>query len=266
MQGLLAIHDDIYLREESEGVVNQRGKGGPDADFPATFDPWGLRSAQKYMGCPVKHLRPELEALPSRMATLPVDDRGYVVPWFVDWIDGKPEFRAMDPKKWVRAIKEKLCWVCGERLGRWMTFVAGPMCGINRTSSEPPCHLECAQWSARNCPFLNNPEMLRREDENVNPLSQGIGGCAILRNPGVTMLWTTNTYSIFSDDRGGRLVHMGEPSHVEWYAHGKIATREQVMESIDSGFPALAEMALKQEGAMQYLNECRARFDKHLPA
>src|SRR5258708_35612370 len=143
------------------------------------------------------------EPLPSRMLSLPIDDRGYVVPWFVDWIDGKPEFRAMDGKKFVRAIKEKLCWVCGERLGRYMTFVAGPMCGINRTSSEPPSHLECAQWSARNCPFLNNPQAIRREDEDVNPLSKSVGGIAIQRNPGVSMLWTTNTYTIFDDHHGG---------------------------------------------------------------
>jgi hypothetical protein len=37
---------------------------------------------------------------------------------------------------------------------RW-SFVVGPMCGINRNSAEPPSHKECAQWSARNCPFLS---------------------------------------------------------------------------------------------------------------
>lgn len=102
--------------------------------------------------------------LPERMADLPVDDRGYPVPWFVAWHDGKPEFRAMDPAKFARAIKEKRCWVCGERLGVNLCFVAGPMCGINRTSSEPPSHLMCARWSAQNCPFLSNPRMVRRED------------------------------------------------------------------------------------------------------
>src|SRR5258708_35755545 len=119
------------------------------------------------------------EPLPSRMLSLPIDDRGYVVPWFVDWIDGKPEFRAMDGKKFVRAVREKLCWVCGERLGRYMTFVAGPMCGINRTSSEPPSHLECARWSARNWPFLSNPEMIRRIDEKIGGDMSNVSGHAI---------------------------------------------------------------------------------------
>lgn len=207
-------------------------------------------------------MRPELEPLPDRMKTLPIDERGYPVPWFADWIDGKPEFRAMDPNKWVRAIRMKLCWVCGEGLGRHLVFVAGPMCGINRTSGEPPNHLECARWSVRNCPFLNNPDQVRREDEKINAGSGCIGGVAIRRNPGVSMLWTTNTYTL---TRSRRLIHMGEPSAVEWYRCGKPATREEVMESIDSGF-ALAEMALKQDGAMAYLNEQRERFQRFLPA
>lgn len=215
--------------------------------------------------CPYK-LRPELEALPKRLVTLPVEERGYVVPWFVDWIEGKPEFRAMDPAKWQRAIREKLCWVCGERLGRYMVFVAGPMCGINRTSSEPPSHKECAEWSVRNCPFLNNSKAIRRVDEKFGMDAPCIGGEAIMRNPGVTMLWTTETYSIFRDGRGGYLLHMGEPTEVRWFAEGKPATREQVEKSIETGIPALEQMAVQQEGALAYLKECRERFQKWIPA
>jgi hypothetical protein len=216
--------------------------------------------------CPHKTaLRSGLEPLPRRMQTLPIDERGYVVPWFVDWVDGKPEFRAMDRRKLLRAVKEKLCWVCGGRLGRYMTFVAGPMCGINRTSSEPPSHLECAEWSARNCPFLSNPESIRRVDEHFGVSMDNSAGFAITRNPGVTMLWTCKDYSIFDDGRGRPLVQMGEPDHVEWYACGKPATREQVVASIDSGLPHLISLAMKQDGALKYLDECRIRFEKWIP-
>ena len=211
-------------------------------------------------------LRSDLEKLPSRMQGLPIDERGYVVPWFVDWIDGKPEFRAMDQRKWLDAIQFKKCWVCGQKMGRFMTFVAGPMCGINRTSPEPPSHLECAQWSARNCPFLNNPEQERRVDSKCPMNPHNVAGFSITRNPGVTMLWTTRTYNVFNDGRDRPLITFGDPESIEWYACGRIAIRSEVEASIESGLPALIAMAQRQDGAMRFLEAAIERFQKYLPA
>lgn len=209
-------------------------------------------------------LRPDLEPLPDRLKGLPVH-RGYPVPWFVAWIDGVPEFRAADGSKFRRAVREKLCWVCGEHLGKFVCFVAGPMCGINRTSGEPPCHLECAQWSARNCPFLSKPQMVRRENDLPEESTSRVGHIA--RNPGVTLLWITKDYTLFSDGNGGALIRMGEPERVEWYALGKPATREQIEESIAGGIGNLEAMAREQDGAMEELAKAKARFEEsYLPA
>ena len=82
----------------------------------------------------------------------------------------------------------------------------------------------------------------------------------------VATLEQVDSRGVFDDGRGKPLLHMGEPSHVGWFAEGKPATREQVTASIESGLPALATMAMKQEGAMKYLTECRERFEKYLPA
>lgn len=215
----------------------------------------------------VHALRQDLEPLPPRMQTLPVDERGYVVPWFVDWLDGKPEFRAMNPYKWLKAVTERKCWVCGEHLGRYVTFVAGPMCGINRTSSEPPSHHECAHWSARNCPFLSNPDQIRRVDEIVTaPTPDNCPGFSLARNPGVTMLWTTRDYSIFSDEKGMPLICFGEPVRVEWYCRRNPATRDEVMHSIDTGMPALMAIARTEAGAVAALLEQKQKFMQYLPS
>jgi hypothetical protein len=209
----------------------------------------------------------KLETLPVRMQHLPVDERGYPVPWFVDWVDGKPEFRAMDPKKLVAAINKKLCWVCGERLGINVCFVAGPMCGINRTSSEPPSHLDCARWSAINCPFLSNPRMVRREDEVINNanLCENSAGIALSRNPGVAMLWITRQFEVFDDGEGKPLLQMGEPESVEWYACGRTATRQEVMESVESGLPNLYAIARSQKGGLEALEKYLTRFLAWVP-
>jgi hypothetical protein len=202
-------------------------------------------------------IRPELTPLPVRMMHLPVDERGYVVPWFVAWVDGKPEFRTMDAQKWMQAVRHKLCWVCGTRLGAYLTFVIGPMCLINLTNSEPPSHLQCATWSAINCPFLSRPRMVRREND-MPAEAEGPAGIGILRNPGACAVYVVQGYRIFRDAAGKPLVRMPEEhTSIEWYAEGRKATRAQVQRSIDTGLPILMEMA-EQEGP-EAVAELKAR-------
>lgn len=194
--------------------------------------------------CPYP-LRPDITAPPKFMAKLPIDKRGYCVPWFVRWIDGQPEFRAMDMYKFDAAIDQRLCWTCGGKLFGEEVFVIGPMCAVNRISSEPPSHRECAQYSAQNCPFLSRPQMVRRKD-GLEDIKQP-AGVMIERNPGVTLLWFTRRYRIL-DAGNGRLFQIGRPFKVEWYCRGRIATRDEIIEAIESGTPLLREAAEKYDG------------------
>jgi len=221
---------------------------------------------------PATRLRTDLEPLPDKMKHLPVDVRGYPVPWFVDYVDGKPEFRAMDMDKWRLAVRDRRCWVCGGQLGVWVAFVAGPMCGVNRTSQEPPSHLDCARWSARNCPFLANPDMVRRQDDLVdNDKLRAISpGVCLTRNPGVAMVWVTRSFEIFRAGgqlgNAGLLIELGEPTKVEWYTKGRAATRAEVIESIESGgYPNLVKIAQTEPGALVELQRARERFWQYLP-
>jgi hypothetical protein len=203
-------------------------------------------------------LRPELSILPLRMRGLPLH-RGYPVPWFVATVDGLPDFRIMDQAKFRRAIREKRCWVCGDVLGRYFAFVIGPMCAITRTTAEPPCHQECARWSAMNCPFLARPHAHRREDYPAE--AQPAAGISIDRNPGVACVWTTRDYAVFKPATGGVLLSVGNPTEVEWFAEGRYATRAEVGASILSGFPALVESTNQErpERRALALDELRRR-------
>jgi hypothetical protein len=204
------------------------------------------------------------EPLPRLMQNLPVDpDRGFVVPWFVDWIDGKPEFRAMDIRKFKKALTKKLCWVCGNPLLTRFAFVAGPMCGINKISSEPPSHIECARWSARNCPFLSNPDMVRREDDLVdnNKFRDTSAGIGLARNPRVTMLWITREYEVVNVGNG-ILIVMGRAQEVEWYHCGRIATRKEVVEAVEEGISLLEATARQEEGGLEDLRKKRSAFEQ----
>ena len=194
-------------------------------------------------------LRSDLPPLPPRIAALPIDERGYPVPWFVQWLTpdnqpsqpgiGRPEFRMADAHKIMAAVKLGLCWVCGQPLGAIKVAVIGPMCCISRTTAEPPSHNDCAEFSVKACPFLTKPQMVRREDDFTKAHKGNTAGISIDRNPGVSALWAMKDYTRFRDHHGRVLFRVGDPLWVKWFALGKPATRQQVMESIGSGLPAL---------------------------
>lgn len=213
--------------------------------------------------------RPDIDPLPLRMRSLKIDPRtGYPVPYFVAYNNGEAEFRAMDPKKLRRCINENLCWVCGEVLGVYKTFVTGPLAGLNRVHAEPPLHHECALFSVRNCPFLVNPNRKRREDDLINndKFVEESPGMAITRNPGVTLLWTTKNHTLFNDGRGGILFRIGDPCQVEFYANGRTATAKEIQHSIETGLPTL-QNAAEQDGdaALAMLADMRQKFEKLCP-
>lgn len=179
--------------------------------------------------------------LPARMARLPRDRHGRPVPWFVAWVDGVPDFRVIGAGRLADAHRFGLCWVCGLPTGAYKAAVIGPMCAVNRVSSEPPSHRACAVWSARNCPFMASPSMRRRTtglpEDATDP-----AGIGLKRNPGVALVWVTRRVTRVPAP-GGHLFNLGDPVEVLWFAQGRPATRGEVLASIDSGLPTLQAMA-----------------------
>jgi hypothetical protein len=199
------------------------------------------------------------------MAALPRDRHGRVVPWFVAFIDGQPDHRIIRPGGVHAAVLLSTCWLCGQQMSAYKAFVIGPMCAINRVSAEPPSHRDCAEYSARACPFLTRPNMRRRDsgmpESTVNP-----AGVMIARNPGVTPVWTTKRHDV-EQYRDGFLFRIGDPKHVEWLAEGRLATRWEIDQSIDSGLPILqAEAEAEGPRAVAALERMVARARTLLPA
>jgi hypothetical protein len=179
--------------------------------------------------------------LPQNMLELPVSKQGFPVPFFAGKNEeGEWDFRVVHPETTVKCMRQKLCWVCGQQLGRVKAFVAGPMCVVTRTSAEPPCHPSCARYAAIACPFLASPRMQRNEKD----LPEGHrppAGQAIMRNPGVAAVLVAEDWRPFNDGNGGVLIQMGAPTVVEWYAQRRNATQKEVMDSIESGLHLLRE-------------------------
>jgi hypothetical protein len=217
--------------------------------------------------CPPNKIKESLPPLPEKMKDLPIDERGYPVPWFTPWIAGKPEFLMADARKLHLALTQRRCWVCGKALpalGKPVTFVIGPMCMINRITSEPPNHMECAEFSVKGCPFLSKPNMARRENDNTKKFKGSVAGIMIERNPGVTLLYTTRSFKLAPDEKGKKLISLGEPLTCSFWREGRPALPAEVKESVDTGLPLLRQMCFCPDDH-KALDEAIAKNQKHFP-
>ena len=181
---------------------------------------------------------------PARVAHLPRDKHGRFVPWFVAWIDGVPDFRIVAAGKVTEAVRFSKCFVCGQDLGRFVTFAVGPMSTINRSAPEPPTHKDCALYAAQSCPFLLRPGKGRRSGGLPAGLALETHGPGVTtpHNPGVTALWTTRSYEPQPDGKGGLLFRMGDPEEVLWLAEGRPATRAEAGEALANERDTLEEL------------------------
>jgi hypothetical protein len=178
------------------------------------------------------------QQLPPRIARLPVDKRGYPIPWNVLRAeDGTPFFTVNDDRKAWRAVREGLCPICGEHLGRWRWLAGGP-----RSAFDPggcyldlPMHRECAEFALATCPYLALPKYLGRIDV-PNPAKLPPEACFLLdetvipERPEVFVAVVSEKIELL--DRGALIPYL-KPLRpfVEWtyWRHGRQITEDEAM-------------------------------------
>jgi hypothetical protein len=202
---------------------------------------------------------------PARIKKLPISETGFPIPHFVGEFEGKRDFRVITIGRVAECHNRRLCWICGERLGQYLAFVIGPMCSINRVSSEPPSHRECAEYAVKACPFLSRPAMRRNED-GLPALQEHSAGNAIAHNPGATLIWITKSYRPIRV-HNGVLFEIGDPLETLWFKEGRKATRAEIDAAIAKGLPLLRQEAAREGGdAITELDRYIERAQKLLPA
>jgi hypothetical protein len=107
--------------------------------------------------------RKGLPERPKNIARLPVDERGYPVPFFGTIVNGVPDFRIVDHAKIVKATLDQKCFVCGSKLGQHLHFAMGPRSGLLMKTNHGPAHKECIEYSLNTCPFILYPNAQRRQ-------------------------------------------------------------------------------------------------------
>ncbi|MGV9913430.1 hypothetical protein [Streptomyces tendae] len=206
---------------------------------------------------------PAVVPVPARLARGPRDRHQRVVPWFVGYVDGQPDHRLVRPGGIRDAVRFGLCFLCGDHLGTYQTFIVGPMCVTNRVSAEPPAHKDCAQYAAQACPFLTHPHMRRRDNLPENTVAPD--GTMDPRNPGVCVTWTTRSWA---KKPGRQLFSFGDPTEVTWWREGRPATYREALDAFVSGLEVLKAEADKDhdpERAHASLAEQYERALSYLP-
>lgn len=96
-----------------------------------------------------------MTGIPFRLSRRPRDARGLVIP-FTQFIkpDGTPDFRVMDEALTGKAIRRRLCSLCGEKMRGDVWFIGGPKCVENGYFYDPAMHQECARHALQTCPHL----------------------------------------------------------------------------------------------------------------
>src|SRR5260370_7443741 len=84
---------------------------------------------------------------------------GYPVPFVQMYIDGKPDFRVIDPERSDECLHDKLCAICGRRLGEFCYFIGGALCRENHLFADAPMHEQCADFASKTCPFVSGKKL-----------------------------------------------------------------------------------------------------------
>ena len=134
------------------------------------------------------------------------------------------------------------------------------MCSINRVSSEPPAHRECAEYAVRACPFLARPNAKRNTKEAMGDGST-VPGIMVQHNPGAILIWITKRYRI---EEG--LFYLGQPTEVHWYAEGRKATRAEIDAAMAKGVPFIRKEARRNGWSEAEIDEQIKRAEQFMPA
>lgn len=156
--------------------------------------------------------------MPPRVASLRRDDRGYPIPYPVLYdAQGKPDFRVVDPDKWMRAIKCRLCGVCGDPLGAHLAFVGGPGSMESRYFTDLPMHRDCAIYALQTCPFLAAPRF--QYSRSISPELR-VNESVSTKRPETFGLGIARSFELAQAPGGDVVLRAGVFESIAWWRHG----------------------------------------------
>ncbi len=154
---------------------------------------------------------------PPQIAALPTDPRGYPVFFTIQPPAGAAlDFRVLNLTNHRRCAKERLCGICGQRLGYWLWFIGGPMCLQNRVFGDAPMHRECAEYALDVCPFLSHSTMQYKLESSDKVADTETDQNVITARPDRILLYQTRQYTLTPAPGGKPVFRVAPPTALEW--------------------------------------------------
>jgi len=132
--------------------------------------------------------------------------------------DGLPDFKVLDERKRQRMIAQRLCGICGAKMGKELTFLGGDKAIDGRLFMDVANHELCSRYALEACPYLNGAH--RQYAATVKPKSDVVvQTLEVVSSKGATrmgLLWTDGyTTKVVN---GTLLLYANEPTReVEWH-------------------------------------------------
>jgi hypothetical protein len=95
---------------------------------------------------------------------------GYPVPFVQMYIDGRPDFRVIDPERSDECVNDKLCAICGRGLGEYCYFIGGQLCKQKHLFLDAPMHEQCAEFASKTCPFVSG----KKDEYSKRPVDEAV--------------------------------------------------------------------------------------------
>jgi hypothetical protein len=70
----------------------------------------------------------------------------------------------------ARCLRDKLCAICGRRLGEYCYFIGGPLSKKNRLFVDPAMHKHCAEFASKVCPFVSG----QKQECSTQPINKNV--------------------------------------------------------------------------------------------
>lgn len=146
--------------------------------------------------------------IPERLQKRPVGRDGKIIPWYAGDDPDSFDMGKTFPGRIQESIDHRSCFMCGDELGEYQSFMLTPEMTISRFSFDAPAHPNCVELIVH-----------QRWDFD--------GICAI---------WTSKNPIAVCNPIGPIVApgfYIGDPTAVTWYNRLGKASRQEIIDELD---------------------------------